>query len=134
MALRVLFIVEALFSLVTGIGLVFLPETTLDVYGLETEGVGTFMTQNYGALYIGFGVLAWLVRNVTQREFVNALTTVFALWHLVLLGVALRAWLGDDFEYDLGWSSVLVESAFALAFAYFRIRPPQPSGASTPRR
>jgi hypothetical protein len=120
--LRVLFIAEAIVSLATGLGLVFVPETTLDLYGLETDAVGEFMARNYGGLYLGLGLLAWLVRNVTERESVKALTSAFALYHLVLLVVALFAWLGDDFDFDLGWSSVLLESGFGLAFMYFRVR------------
>lgn len=132
--LRILFVLEAVFSVATGLGLVFAPTFTLDLYGLETDAVGGFMTQNYGGLYLGVGLLAWLVRDVRSPGPLNAITASFALYHLVLLGVALKAWLGDDFDYDLGWSSVLIEAGFGLAFAYFRLRPPQPSPESSTRR
>jgi hypothetical protein len=122
LTLRILFIAEALVSLVTGLGLVFAPVLTLDLYGLETDAVGEFMAQNYGGLYLGLGLLAWLVRNVTDPPSVRALTTAFALYHVVLLVLALLAWLGDDFDFGLGWASVLLEAAFGLAFAYFRVR------------
>jgi hypothetical protein len=124
-ALRNLFILEAVFSVVTGLGLLFAPGGTLDLYGLDTDAVGRFMTQTCAGLYIGIGLLAWLVRNVREPVLVASLTTVYGLYHFILLFVALRAWLGDDFDFDLGWVSALIEISFGVAFAYFRLRPPK---------
>jgi hypothetical protein len=88
------------------------------------------MTQNAAGLYIGVGVLAWLSRNVTAPQFVSSLTTSFLIYHLVLLLVTLKAWLGSDFDFDLGWS-VLIEVGFALAFGHFRFHPIPVAGESS---
>jgi hypothetical protein len=120
--MRTLFIAEAIVSVLTGLGLLLLPETTLDLYGLESDAVGEFMAQNYGGLYIALGLLAWLVRGVREPALVRTLTSVFALYHLVLLALAAIAWLGDDFDFELGWASVLLEAGFGLAFLWFRLR------------
>ena len=130
MTLRRLLILEAVFSLVTGLVLLLLPAWTLDLYGLETDPQGLFMTQTAAGLYIGVGLLAWLCRNVAQREFARSLTAMYIVYHLVLLAVALIAWLGSDFDFDLGWVSVLVEAAFGLAFGYFTYRARDAGGRS----
>jgi hypothetical protein len=128
---RALFVLEALFSVITGLGLLLFPDGTLDLYGLDTDPVGLFMTQNAAGLYIGLGVLAWLSRNVNAPQPVISLTTTFLIYHLALLVVALRAWLGSDFDFDLGWASVLIEVVFALAFGYFRFNPARAAGESS---
>jgi hypothetical protein len=125
---RALFVLEAVFSVFTGLGLLLFADAALDLYGLATDSVGLFMTQNAAGLYVGVGVLAWLSRNVSARQSVVSLTTTFLTYHLVLLGVALNAWLASDFDFDLGWVSVLIEVVFALAFGYFRLRPGPAAG------
>lgn len=124
MTLRRLLILEAVFSLATGLALLLLPAWTLDLYGLETDPPGLFMTQTAAGLYIGVGLLAWLCRNVAQREFARSLTAMYVVYHLVLLAVALIAWLGSDFDFDLGWVSVLIEAFFAAAFTLVSLRLP----------
>lgn len=124
MNLRRLLILEAVFSLITGLTLLVLPGWTLDLYGLETDATGLFMTQTAAGLYIGVGLLAWLCRNVTQRDLARSLTAMYIVYHAVLLVVALIAWLGSDFDFDLGWVSVLIEVVFAVAFAVVRWRDP----------
>jgi hypothetical protein len=123
-----LFVLEAVFSVGTGLALLLFPGGTLDLYGLDTDPVGMFMTQNAAGLYIGVGVLAWLARNVSAPQFTSSLTTTFLIYHLVLLVVALNAWLGSDFDFELGWVSVIIEAVFALAFGYFRFHPIPASG------
>jgi hypothetical protein len=123
-----LFVLEAVFSVGTGLALLLFPDGTLDLYGLDTDPVGMFMTQNAAGLYIGVGVLAWLARNVSAPQFTSSLTTTFLIYHLVLLVVALNAWLGSDFDFELGWVSVIIEAVFALSFGYFRFHPISASG------
>jgi hypothetical protein len=130
MALRLLFALEALFSVVTGLGLLLAPDFTLDLYGLDTDPVGVFMTQTGAGLYIGVGVIAWLVRRVTDPGLLRSFAAAYALYHAVLLAVALKAWLGDDFDFELGWVSVLVELAFGAAFGWFTLRGPSAGGRS----
>ena len=122
MSLRLLLIVEAAFSLVTGAGLLVAPATTLDLYGLDTDPVGLFMTQTAAGLYIGVGVLAWLLRGVVEPRIAFAVTASYAIYHAVLLVVAAIAWLGSSFDFTLGWVSVLVEAAFTVAFGYVMVR------------
>lgn len=130
MALRLLFVAEAAFSVITGLGLLLAPGTTLDLYGLDTDPVGLFMTQTAAGLYVGVGLVAWFVRNVTTPALVRSLTASYCVYHLALLVVALRAWLGSDFDFDLGWVSVLVELGFGLAFGWFTLRAPRAGGRS----
>lgn len=113
---------EAIFSIATGLGLVFAAGWTLDLYRLDTDAVGEFMARNYGGLYLALGVLAWLVRGVTARDVLIPLVATYCLYHLALLVVALQAWIWGDFDFDLGWGSVALEACFAAAFGYFGVR------------
>jgi hypothetical protein len=130
MSLRLLFVLEAVFSVVTGAGLLLAPGATLDLYGLDTDPVGRFMTQTAAGLYIGVGLLAWFLRGVADPGIAIRVTAAYAVYHLVLLVVAAIAWLGSDFDFDLGWVSVLVEVAFAAAFGWFSYRARAAGGRS----
>lgn len=92
MTLRRLLMLEAVFSLGTGLALLLFPNWTLELHGLDTDAPGLFMTQTAAGLYIGVGLLAWLCRNVTQPEFASSLTATYLVYHAVLLVVALKAW------------------------------------------
>jgi len=120
MQLKYLLILEAVVSLLTGAGIVLAPATILSLYRLQTDAVGVFMSQTAGGLYVGLGLLAWLVRNVNGAELRNAVTLTYMVYHLILLIVALQAWLMGLFVFELGSVSVAVELFFAAGFAYFR--------------
>ena len=122
MKLKYLLIIEAIFSLLTGTGIVLAPATILSLYRLKTDAVGVFMSQTAGALYADLGLLAWLVRNVIGSELRNAITLAYLVYHLISLIVALQAWLMGAFAFELGWVSVVVELFFAAGFAYFRFK------------
>jgi len=122
MSVRLLLVLEAVFSLLTGAGLLLAPGATLDLYGLETDAVGRFMTQTGAGLYIGVGLLAWLLRGLGDPEILARVTASYAVYHLVLLVVAAIAWLGSEFDFGLGWASVAVELVFALAFGSVTFR------------
>lgn len=90
----------------------------------------SYLSQTAAGLYVGVGLLAWLVRNIADPRLAVMLTTAFATYHGILLIVAAIAWLGSDFDFALGWVSVLVEAGFALAFGYVTCRERAAGGRS----
>ena len=119
MKLKFLLILEAAFSLLTGLGLVFAPRTILFLYRLNTDAGGVFMSQNAGGLYCGVGLLAWLVRNLGTAELRRPLCLAYSAYHTILLVIALQAWLAGQFAFQYGWISAIIEIFFAAAFGYF---------------
>jgi hypothetical protein len=119
MKLKYLLVLEAVFSLATGFGLVLAPKMILFIYRLDSDATGIFMSQNAGGLYFGLGLLAWLVRNLDQVELRRPICLTYSAYHIILLIVALIAWLAGDFDFQYGWISAIIELSFAAGFGYF---------------
>jgi hypothetical protein len=121
MTYRNVLTVSAIFSFLYGIGLMLIPAQLVTIYNLQTNDVGAFIANLYGATLFGFGLVNWLLRDSTdpgtQRavltaDFVTAaLATIFSL--MGQLG-------GVQGVNALGWSTVVLYLIFALAFGYLR--------------
>ena len=123
MKLNTLLLINAIVSLVYGIGLVVLPSMILTLYGLNSGPGEQLMARFFGVALLAFGLVTWFARNttdpVTQRAFIQT--------HLVSgpIGalVAILATLNNTMNM-LGWSVAAIYVFFGLGYAYFQFMKP----------
>jgi hypothetical protein len=124
MKLNTLLLVVALIGAVFGIAFVLVPGPLLSVYGVTTDKAGLLLAQLFGAALLGFAVLDWLARDVSdpdaQRAVVFANLTADGIGFVVAL-IGQLAGIANA----VGWSTVAIYLAFALAFAYVGIIRPR---------
>jgi hypothetical protein len=123
MKLNTLLLVSALVSAAFGIAFVVVTGPLLSVYGVTTDKAGLLLAQLFGTALLGFAVLDWFARDVSdpdaQRAVVFANLTGDGIGFVVVL-IGQLAGIANA----VGWSTVAIYLAFALAFAYVgTIRP-----------
>jgi hypothetical protein len=118
MRISYLFLVVAVLSLIYGVGFVLLPEQLLSIYGITTDAGGLLFVRLFGATLIGFGVLAWFVRNADTSEARRAIVLALFALNAVSFFVLLLAQLAGTVN-GLGWVNIAIYLLLALGFGYF---------------
>jgi len=109
------FIVAILF----GLGFTLMPATMADLYGAELTPAGLYIGQLFGLSLIGFAVLSWLARGLTDPAGRQAIVTALFISELIGLVVSIINQLAGVVN-ALGWSTVVLYGLLALGFGYFR--------------
>lgn len=124
MKLSTLLLVSAGIGAVFGVAFVVVPGPLLSVYGITTDKAGLLLGQLFGTALLGFTVLNWFARDVrdpdAQRAVVFANLTADGIGFVIALIGQLAA-----IANALGWSTVAIYLALALAFAYVGIIRPR---------
>jgi hypothetical protein len=124
MKLNTLLLVSAFVGAVFGIAFVVVAGPLLSVYGVTTDKVGLLLAQLFGTTLLGFAVLNWLTRDVSdpdaQRAVVFANLTGDAIGFVIVLIGQLAG-----ITNVVGWSTVAIYLAFVLAFGYVGIIRPR---------
>jgi hypothetical protein len=103
--------------------LVTLPFVAL--YNVTLNAGGVFVGQLFGAALIGFGVLNWFARTVTDSKGVRAVVLANLVGDVVGFVIALVGQLtGVGGVNQFGWSTVVIYLLLALGFAYFQFVKP----------
>jgi hypothetical protein len=118
MKLSTVLTLNSIVALVVSIGLVLVPSNVILIYGGTTDTVGLFLARHYGATGIAIGVLTWLLRNISIREARQAILPALLSVFLVEFVMDLFAQLGGMLN-ALGWSIVVLDLLFVLAYGYF---------------
>ena len=119
MKLRNLLVVAAAIAAIFGVGLVVASGPLLSIYGITLDKAGTVVAQLQGAALIGFAVLDWFARDVSDPPARNAVVLGNLAGAVVGFVVILIAQLAGVAN-ALGWSTVVIYLLVALAFAYVR--------------
>jgi hypothetical protein len=119
-----LLVVAAVIAAVFGVGFVLASGTLLAVYGITLDKAGTLVAQLFGALLIGFAVLNWFARNVTDPEARQAVVFGNLAGDVVGFVVILIGQLAG-IANALGWSNVAIYLLLALGFAYVQFMQPR---------
>ena len=99
------------------LGFLFVPEMTLAIYK-EVPSTGN-VARLYGGASLGFAVLAWLTRSITDspaRRKILAAILIFPLVHLV---VFLKAILIDGKTTPANLLTAILPAVFLCLFGYF---------------
>ena len=124
MSLRNLLVVDAVIGVAFGVAFLVASGPLLSVYGITLDKAGTLVAQLFGALLIGFAVLNWFARNVTDpgaRQAVVYGNLVGAGIGFVVILIGQLAGIANA----VGWSSVAIYLLLTLGFAYVQFMPPR---------
>ncbi len=124
MKLTTLFIVYAVVSAAFGLAFVFVPETSLALYGITLGPGGILIARLFGAALLEFALLSWLARNAGDSEARKAIILAIFVGEAVGFIVALFGQLSGVVN-ALGWSTVAVYLLLALGFGYFPFMKPK---------
>ena len=120
MNFRNVMVVSGALALVFGIGFLVIPGPLASLYGLELTQSGTFVARLLGVELAGFGILAWLVRNLIEFHIQRLVLLAFFITDGAGFVVSLLAQLAGILN-ALGWSIVLIYLLLSLAFGYLYI-------------
>ena len=126
MNLKTFFILFAVVGVIFGLGSLIIPEQFVSSYGVSLGEPGKWVARYFGATLIGFGVLSWGVRNVTQMDTRNSIVLGLFLANLIGLAVAIFDVI-DAAGNWMDWINLIVNLFFALGFGYFRFMSPNKS-------
>jgi hypothetical protein len=121
-----LLVVAAVIAAVFGVAFVLASGPLLAVYGITLDKAGTLVAQLFGALLIGFAVLNWFARNVTDPDARQAVVFGNLAGDVIGFVVILIGQLAG-ITNAVGWSSVAIYLLLAVGFAYVQFI--QPRGA-----
>ena len=123
MTLRMVATVAALTSLVFGAGGLALPQAMAATFGADLDPTGIALARLASASYIGFAVLAWLARDLTDPGAWRAVAGANGVsWALsaVVLTVAIVSGLADA----RAWALVALQVVFTLAWSLAYVQHP----------
>jgi len=126
MKLSNLLVLNAVIALVFGIGFLLIPGSVLSMYGVAPGAQINLTGQFFAVELIHVGVLAWLIRNVSDGLAQRAIIVAGLVGNLVGLVVSLIGTLGGVVS-SFGWSAVVIYAVLALGYAYFQFMRPRPS-------
>ncbi|MBM2848565.1 MAG: hypothetical protein HW418_1507 [Anaerolineales bacterium] len=115
--------IAAVVAVVFGLAFVLVTGPLLSFYGITLDKAGTLVAQLFGAALIGFAVLNWFARGVTDREARQAILLANLASDTVGFVMALIGQLAGVAN-ALGWSTVALYLLLALGFAYFQFMKP----------
>lgn len=124
MRLNTLLVVAAVIAAVYGLAFVVASGPLLAIYGVTLDKAGTLVAQLFGTALIGYAILNWLARNVTDPEARRAVVWTNLATDAIGFVVILLGQLAG-IANALGWSSVAIYLLLALAFAYIQFMQPR---------
>ena len=123
MKLSTMFVIYAAISAIFGLAFVFVPETSLALYGITLGPGGILIARLFGAALLEFALLSWLARNAGDSEARKAIILAVFIGEAVGFIVVLLGQLSGEVN-ALGWSTVAIYLLLALGFAYFQFMKP----------
>ena len=123
MKLSTLLVITAVVTLVYGVCFVLVPTTVLSIYGM-TQGPGeALMSQYFGTSLIFAGLVAWLIRKVTDASAQRAVVLAFLITDVVGLIISLMGTLSGVMS-SVGWTAVAIYFLLAVGYASFQFKKP----------
>tara|TARA_R110000787_G_C13437822_1_gene446121 strand:+ start:3663 stop:4058 length:396 start_codon:yes stop_codon:yes gene_type:complete len=128
MKTKIIFTSSAIIIGLMGLGLSFLPNEILNHLTIETNQTKTAIMQLLGALYLGFGMMNWMVRGSIIGGIYNKPIVIGNLMHF---GVGALTLVKVAFGVQLNTGTIItltfIYVVFAIAFGYIFMVNPSPS-------
>lgn len=119
MRFNTLLIANVVLAFLFGVGLIFMPSTLSDLYSAELTPAGAYMGQLLGACLVGFAILSWYARGISEFATRQAFATMFFLGYLLALILSVMA-KANGILNDLGWVNIAIYALLAFGFGYCR--------------
>ncbi|MBM3127451.1 MAG: hypothetical protein FJ009_02305 [Chloroflexi bacterium] len=119
MKLNIVLAVWAIITALFGLGFFFVPEMTLAMYREVPSSGHIVMARLYGGTALGFALLAWLTRSITDQSARRKILTAILVFPLVHLVVFLKAILLDGQATPTMLLTVTLPAVFLCLFGYF---------------
>ncbi len=124
MKLSILFVINAIVTLIFGIALIVVPAATMSLYGITSEPGLNFTAQLFGATLITIGVLTGVAaRNTTASDALQAIVVALLVGNAISFIVALIGQLAGVMN-AVGWIIVAIHLLLTLGYAYFQFLRP----------
>ena len=112
-------VISTVLALGFGIGFLIFPSPLASLYGLKLSHSGVFIGRLLGAELIGYGLLAWFIRNIVDPSIQRPLLLAFFVTDGTGFIVTLLTQLAGLMNI-LGWVIVAVYLFLTLCFGYLR--------------
>ena len=123
MKLSTLLVITAVVTLVYGVCFVLVPTTVLSIYGMAQGPGEALMSQYFGTSLIFAGLVAWLMRKVTDASARRAVVLAFLITDVVGLIISLMGTLSGVMS-SVGWTAVAIYFLLAVGYALFQFKKP----------
>lgn len=110
-------VISAFVFVVFGIGFLFAPVWSMDLFDLTVQPEGAMVVQLLGATFFGFAILNWFGRNYAVPEDVRPIIIANFFGDTIGFVVVLYHKL-DGMGNNLTWVPIALYLLFALAFGY----------------
>lgn len=117
--LKLVFIVNAIVSLLFGLGFIFLPETLLPMLGISNNILGFRV---FGSFVISNCVLTFVARNSEDSSARKAIL-LFEIVGFLILNILMFIFL--DLTNFMVWATIILHFLFIAAYLYFFIKKPK---------
>ena len=114
-----MFIIYAAISAIFGLALVFVPETSLALYGITLSPGVILIARLFGAAILEFALLSWLDMFGGESDARKAIILAVFIGEAIGFVVVLLGQLSGDVN-ALGWYTVAIYFLLALGFGYFQ--------------
>jgi hypothetical protein len=121
MKLSTLLVITAVVALVFGILFVLVPTTVLSIYGVTQGQAEALMSQYFGTSLIFAGLVAWLMRKVTDASAQRAVVIGFLITDVLGFIVSLMGTLSGTMS-SVGWTVVVLYLLLAIGFATIQFK------------
>ncbi|MBL4593142.1 MAG: hypothetical protein JKX68_04905 [Flavobacteriales bacterium] len=123
---KLLMTVSALFLGGLGMFISFLPEEISIYLGMSTGIFTQLLLQIIGALFMGFGMLNWMIRDALMGGIYNKPIVIGNLMHFVVTTLALtRSLYKEQQHFEIVLLLTIVYGFFAVAFFFLFRRNPK---------
>jgi hypothetical protein len=117
MNVKLFLAVAAVVSILYGIAFVLVPALLLATYGMTTDASTVLSARYFGLTLLGLGLIAWFVKDTSDRRALRGLLVSLAISAAV--GVLVSIWGSiSGIMNVMGWSGVLVYVVW-LAFCVY---------------
>ena len=114
--------IKAIVVIFFGLGFLFMTQTLMSLYGMNTDSGGLTAGRLLGQMYILIALLLWLCRNTAEATTKNAFAISVTIGDAIGTIVCLLAVLSGAMN-ALGWSAVVIYLVFTIGFGYFVLKP-----------